>query len=352
MDDLSVASTASRTAEPVAHGGDLDAARRRFSGAPEPWIDLSTGINPVPWPVPSLNGAVWSRLPQASDELALREAAARRYGVGYVERVVAAPGTQALIQIVPRLRPASRVAIVGPTYGEHVQCWRREGHAVSEVATISSARDADVIVLVNPDNPTGRVIGREELTRLGSELAARGGLLVVDEAFADALADDVSVAGAGGEATIVLRSFGKIYGLAGVRLGFAIAPPELAKRLVAWLGPWAVSGPALKIGRCALADEAWLTTTRERLASDARRLDSMLVTAGGSVLGGTPLFRLVAFEHAWDVAANLGRRGIHVRQFQHQPTWLRFGLPGAESEWTRLGAALGLKLEQIEAPDR
>ena len=326
--------------EPVVHGGDLDAARHRFPDAPEPWIDLSTGINPVPWPVPVLDDAILSRLPQASDELALRQAAARRYAVPDVDRVVAAPGTQALIQIVPRLMARSRVAIVGPTYGEHLQCWLRQGHAVHEVATVAEAGCADVVVLVNPDNPTGRRVGRDELLRLATELGRRNGLLVADEAFTDAVEGDIGLASIASEAILVLRSFGKIYGLAGLRLGFAVAPPALARRLREWLGPWAVSGPAIEIGRRALADDDWLAAARLRLAADAARLDDILRRSGGTIIGGTPLFRLVRHERAGHLADGLGRHGIHVRRFGHQPAWLRFGLPGAQSEWDRLRQAL------------
>lgn len=326
--------------EPVVHGGDLDAARRRFPDAPGPWIDLSTGINPVPWPVPELDAAVWSRLPQACEELALRQAAARRFGVRDADRVVAAPGTQALIQIIPRLVPHASVAIVGPTYGEHLQCWTREGHAVREVTAVAQAGCADVVVLVDPDNPTGRKAARNELLRLATDLGRRNGLLVVDEAFADAAPPDVSLAPAASEAILVLRSFGKIYGLAGVRLGFAVAPPALARRLREWLGPWAVSGPAIEIGRRALADDDWLAATRLRLQADAEKLDGMLRRAGATIIGGTPLFRLARHERAGRLADVLGRQGIHVRRFAHEPAWLRFGLPGAECEWARLADAL------------
>lgn len=332
-------------AQPIVHGGDLDAARAAFPNAPEPWIDLSTGINPHPYPVPEFDGDVWTRLPQGSDLRKLQQVAAHRYGAARPELVVPAPGTQALIQVLPRLMPPSRVAIVGPTYAEHAAAWRREGHDVNEVLDLDERGEANVVVLVNPDNPTGRLIPAQRLAALAEALLARDGLLVVDEAFADVLTADTSLVPGLPAATVVLRSFGKAYGLAGLRLGFAVAQEDLADRLRAALGPWAVSGPALAIGAAALADDVWLHETRERLQEDSRRLDAVLATGGCEVLGGTPLFHLVRHPTASCVADSLARAGIHVRRFQAMPSWLRFGLPGSEDAWRRLELALRGVLE-------
>jgi cobalamin biosynthesis protein CobC len=320
--------------EPVAHGGDLGAIRRRFPEATQPWIDLSTGINPVAYPVRQLPPESWSRLPTREGGHALLAAAARRYGIADPATIAAAPGTQALIQLLPRLVPKARVAIVGPTYAEHEVCWRRAGHDVSVVPDIVEASGADIVVVVNPDNPTGRLVPPQELR------AVETALLVVDEAFIDLLPTDASVAGDLPANTVVLRSFGKTYGLAGVRLGFAVAPPRFARRLRDELGPWAVSGLALEIGRLALDDAAWLQAAATRLAKDQARLDTLLIAAGFTVLGGTTLFRLGEHAEARRMIDLLGRQGIHVRAFGHQPTWLRFGLPANEEEFRRLTIAL------------
>jgi cobalamin biosynthetic protein CobC len=322
--------TATGTAEPLAHGGDLGAIRWRFPEAPEPWIDLSTGINPVPYPTVDLVAETWSRLPTRQQERALVEAAAVRYGVRDPATIVAAPGTQALIQLLPRLVARSRVAVLGPTYEEHAHCWARQGH---DVAIVSDFERADVTIVVNPNNPTGKLLPPEMLRH-------DRGLLIVDEAFVDFLAPSASLSGNPPGNTVVLRSFGKAYGLAGVRLGFAIAEKRIADRIRDELGPWAVSGPALEIGRRALADSAWLHAATVRLAADRRRLDALLVSAGFAILGGTPLFCLACHPDAGRLVEKLGRRGIHVRRFVHEPHWLRFGLPAGESEFVRLGAAL------------
>ena len=319
--------------EPVAHGGDLGAIRRRFPEAAQPWIDLSTGINPVAYPVGGLPPEIWSRLPTHEALQALLGAAARRYGVADPATIVAAPGTQALIQLLPRLVPKSRVTIVGPTYAEHEVCWRRAGHDVAIVPDIVEASGADIVVVVNPDNPTGRLIPPQALR------AVETALLVVDEAFIDLLPTDASLAGALPGNAVVLRSFGKTYGLAGVRLGFAIAPPRFARRLRDELGPWAVAGPTLEIGRLALDDEAWLQMAAERLAKDQERLDALLIAAGFTILGGTTLFRLGEHADARRMIDLLGQQGIHVRAFGHRPTWLRFGLPANAEEFRRLATA-------------
>src|SRR5262249_29509692 len=239
--------------------------------------------NPVPYPVGALGEDAWSRLPSRDDEHALLASAARRYGVRDEATILAAPGTQALIQLLPRLVPKSRVAVLGPAYGEHEACWARQGHDVQVVDDISRLGNADVVVVVNPNNPTGTLL---------KTFPTPNRLLVVDEAFADFLPADASLAGKLPPRTIVLRSFGKAYGLAGLRLGFAIAEREVIARLRGELGPWAVSGPALAIGRRALADDDWLSATRERLAADSARLDGLLRAAGFEILGGTVLFRL------------------------------------------------------------
>ncbi|TCR64124.1 L-threonine O-3-phosphate decarboxylase [Bosea sp. BK604] len=322
----------------VWHGGDLATAKALFPEAPEPWIDLSTGINPIPYPVPALPLSLWQRLPGKAEEAALLEAARKAYRVAAGAGLVAAPGTQILIEALPRIAGEGPVAVLGPTYAEHALSWRKAGASVREIATPDDAGDAPVVVLVNPNNPDGRVIGREALASLARRLAERGGLLIIDEAFVDFTPRD-SLIPELPPSTLVLRSFGKTYGLAGLRLGFAVAEPRLTDALRTALGPWSVAGPALHVGALALADRAWLDAAARARAADAIRLDTLLAPHG-RIVGGTALYRLLATPDASALFAHLGRNGIYARRFQNDASWLRFGLPGDEPAWVRLGEAL------------
>ncbi|MFN3075588.1 MAG: threonine-phosphate decarboxylase CobD [Alphaproteobacteria bacterium] len=336
---------------PPRHGGNLVDAERRYGRPALPWLDLSTGINPRPYPVRILPETLWHRLPEEDAETSLTRTAARFYGLAPGAEVVAAPGTQSLIQWLPRLRSPGRVAILGPTYSEHAAAWTLAGHRVQEVATLAEIGNAEVVVVVNPNNPDGRHIPPPPLAEMARILARRGGFLVVDEAFADASpAPDMSLI-RGCPGMVVLRSFGKFFGLAGVRLGFAIAQPPLAAALRSALGPWAVSAPAMAIGTMALADEAWATANRRWLAEMANRLEQTLVGVGFEPVGGTELFRLVRAPWAGEVCRSLGHRGILVRSFPQAPDWLRFGVPASEHDLDRLHLALAEAMDALDTHD-
>ncbi len=330
---------ASGLSHPV-HGGDLDIIRRQFPAAPKPWIDLSTGINPRPYPVPDLPVEAWMRLPSRADEMAVCDVAAAHYGVE-ADRLVPAPGSQAIIQWMPRLRSRSRVAIAGPTYGEHAWNWAAAGHTV-ELVDWGQKLPAgfDVVVVTRPNNPDGRIVPVDRLAGWAAELERRGGWLVVDEAFADALPAPSVAREIASPALVALRSFGKFFGLAGCRLGFAIAGPKLRDTLRAALGPWCAPGPALAIARRAFADRTWIAQTRSELARDAALLDATAAQAGLTLVGGTPLFRLYACVDAEARFTALGAAGILVRRFPDLSGWLRLGLPATTADRSRLLAAL------------
>ncbi len=319
------------------HGGDLGAARAMFPDAPEPWIDLSTGINPVSYPVAELPQEDWTRLPSAQEQEDLLAAAAARYGAPSADCVVAAPGTQALLQWLPRLFPAADATVLGFTYAEHARCWAAGGATVRHVATLRELTGAGAAVVVNPNNPDGAICTRDELLLLAEGRSRQGGVLVVDEAFMDLMPDGASVAADVGRAPglIVLRSFGKTYGLAGVRLGFAIAETGIAARLRAALGPWAVAGPAITLGRRALRDAAWLAETGRRLMVDRERLEDLLERTGLTCIGGTPLFVLASHPEAHAVFRRLAELGVLTRGFRDRPDRLRFGIP-APAQWASL----------------
>ena len=319
------------------HGGAIAAAAHSFGIPASDWLDLSTGISPLSFPVPPLPAQTWHSLPDAAAVTRLQTVAAAYYCAPGPACVLPVAGTQAAIQWLPRiLGPAQDTAILAPTYAEHARAWIAAGHRVHLVARAEDVPAVcRTVVIVNPNNPDGRVLTPAQLLALAEHRC-----VVVDEAFADGM-PEVSVAGRCERAPlIVLRSVGKFFGLAGLRLGFVIAEPALIGRLAEAQGPWAVSGPALAIGIEALADSRWIATARDTLASVARRLDRLLAAAGLAVIGGTDLFRLVADADAAALFEHLARTGILVRPFTDQPHWLRFGLPGDDASFARLEAAL------------
>lgn len=325
--------------DPITHGGNLSRARALFPQAPEPWIDLSTGISPYSYPHSAIPANVFARLPEPDAVRRLKEIAAEAYGAPSAAHVVAAPGTQILLPIIAGLCQGARsAAILSPTYAEHARAARLAGLAVLETGDPAELAAADLVVVVNPNNPTGRVIPRCDLLELAGRMRTKGGLLVVDEAFNDVSAAGSIADAAGDGGLVVLRSFGKFYGMAGLRLGFAITHPALAAQIETTLGPWAVSGPALHIAREALSDTAWQAATRQRLAEDAVRLDHLLAAAGISVYGGTSLFRFIRDSRAQSLFRHFGERGIITRRFDERPDDLRIGLPGP-GDWARVEEA-------------
>ena len=324
------------------HGGSLGEARAAYGEPAEGWLDLSTGINPYAYGL-ALSPDVLARLPDPADLRRLEAVARDAYRAPGHAAVAAGPGTQGLVQILPFLFAARRVAVVGPTYSEHAAAWARAGHQVTEAPDLEATR-TDIVVLVNPNNPDGRITPKETVLDLAGHLECRGGLLIVDEAFAD-VAPAVSVADAAGRpGLLVLRSFGKFYGLAGVRLGFALGPEDIIARLRDCLGPWPVSGPALAAGLAALADHAWTASMRVQLAAAALALDARLARHGLAVVGGTSLFRLVETRDASWLHHVLAHQGVWTRYFAQWPYWLRIGLPPGHAGLDRLDRALARAL--------
>lgn len=327
--------TSSQDHGPQDHGGNIDAAIARF-GAGE-WIDLSTGINRRAYPLPALTVDAWRGLPTISAQAGLVAAAARAWGAASGLAGVALAGAQAAIEMVPRLRPAGVARVLTPTYNEHAACLSADRWDVQDCGALDDLAGADLAVVVNPNNPDGRCWTPEALIAL----AGRVGLLVVDESFADAQPALSLLPHACPKNLLILRSFGKFYGLAGLRLGFAFGAPPLIDDLARLAGPWPVSGPAIEIGCAALADAGWADAMRAHLTADALRADGLAQGAGWSCVGGTPLFRLYDTPDARAARDRLARHHIWSRIFPYSSRWLRLGLPGSEAEWNRLAAALG-----------
>lgn len=326
------------------HGGDLSDALAlvgsdKIMGADD-WLDLSTGISPFSYPVPSLPEEVWSRLPGRVEMDALTEAACAYYRAPGAAHIVAGPGSQAIIERLPELFAKKSVAIVAPTYGGHAAAWKRAGHPVREVAKLNDPGADEITVLVNPNNPDGRRVSRDALEKACEERQRAGGWLIIDEAFGDTEPELGSAELCRSHNVVVLRSLGKFFGLAGLRLGFAVAPLTMATKLRAALGDWPVSGPALAIGTECLRDEDWHEKQGVRLAAAAKRLDTMLSGARLKVAGGTTLFRLVETAEASRLFADLLAHRIYVRRFDYNPDWLRIGIPGDDGAFKRMESAL------------
>jgi cobalamin biosynthesis protein CobC len=323
------------------HGGDLSEAKSHFGGASDDWLDLSTGINPTAYPHAAPPDDFITRLPEKAHCDALIAAARIAYAVPGESAVVAAPGTQALIQWLPHLAPAGDVAVLGPTYSEHALAFRAQGRRVSEPASLDAVpSEACHLVVVNPNNPDGRILPRETLQALARKMQGRGGWLIIDEAFVDTCPEHSAAQLCVEHPVVILRSFGKFFGLAGLRLGFAVTREEIGRKIAGALGQWAVSGQALAIGRQALEDREWQATMRDQLARQAASLDLVLTQAGMSLVGGTSLYRLVRIGNAQHWHHELARRLIWVRRFDWAGDLLRFGLPRDARDLARLERAL------------
>lgn len=324
----------------LVHGGALGAMAKAFPDAPRPWLDLSTGVNPWPYPFDDLPRGAFTALPDPSAEDAARAAMARAWGAA-PDTIALTPGAEAAMRRLPFLLGARHVGILGPTYSGHESAWRLAG------ATVETTRDIppdlarfSAFVVVNPNNPDGRAHAPEQLAQLHARLGRNGGALIVDESFGD-LEPSASLAPfSTRDGLIVLKSFGKFFGLPGLRLGALLASPAIVARMKDALGAWPVSGPALAIARRAYEDAAWAAATRARLAAAAAALDETLQKAGARIAGGTTLFRLIDVNDAHVTWRRLAEKGVYVRRFAWSPRLLRIGLPSDARGHERLGEAL------------
>jgi len=329
--------SASYPTKKLHHGGQCRAATMRYNIPLADWIDLSTGINPNGWPVKDIPSDSWQRLPEDDDELV--EVACQYYGAPTLLPVA---GSQAAIQALPRLREfshvASRVCVLSPSYAEHAHAWQRANHRVKAVTPeqINDALpDTDVLVIINPNNPTGAVFSVEQLLDWHTQLAQHGGWLIVDEAFMDATPEQSVASYTDRPGLIVLRSLGKFFGLAGTRVGFVCSHETLLAQLDALLGPWPISTASRWVAIQTLRDTTWQEQTRLNLASVSKRLHALLTKHGLTPDGGCVFFQWVCTPQAETIHEKLARQGILTRLFSVAQS-LRFGLPGVEFEWGRL----------------
>ncbi len=320
------------------HGGRLREAMAAFPDAPRPWLDLSTGINPEPWSGQRAPADALRRLPDPLELAELETVAARAFGVADPGRVVATSGAEAALRLLPGLIGGGEVALLAPIYGGHAESWA--GSTPNLITSLDDLRalGADVLVLVNPNNPDGRRIERSALAALAAERSDAGRWTVVDESFGE-VASELSVADLEIDRLVILRSFGKFYGLPGVRLGFLIGNNVFMREFRALLGDWPVGADALAMGLEAYGDDAWKALTRTWLATQASAVDAVLTKAGLKPLGGCDLFRWVEAPDALGLFSRLCAQGVLTRPFADRLDRLRIGLP-SRNEFNRFEQVL------------
>ncbi len=327
------------------HGGNFMAAAKAYGFDYADIIDLSTGIAPYPYPLDGvdMSGQHWRDLPQTETEQALIAAMKTHWGCDSSAGLLLAPGSGVVISLAALLRSKTTVLCPDPSYSEHKIAWAHNGHQIKpypagQIPQLTA--DAHVVITVQPGNPTGQINRPEEWDFMIDQMAERDGMLIVDEAFIDLMPDLSMASRAGRKGLLVIRSFGKFYGLAGLRLGAVMGHGDDITRLRQMLGPWAVSTPALEIGLKAISDHAWADEQRQRLSQDMARLTAMLTEAGFASCGGTDLYSLINLDDASALHNHLAKHGIWTRIFDYNPHWMRFGLPADEDQWQRLLSAL------------
>lgn len=315
------------------HGGHILEATNKYNIPKQDWVDLSTGINPNGYPIPVIPAECWQRLPEAADGLL---AAAKQYY--QCEHILPVAGSQAAIQTLPLLRDKSRVGVLNPAYAEHGYSWKKAGHEVielSEESIDSTCSQLDVLIIINPNNPTGQRFSKQQLLKWHENLASRKGWLIIDEAFIDSTSEQSLCTLPVSTGLIILRSIGKFFGLAGIRCGFVIASNCLLDTLAEKLGPWAISHPSRYVATLALLDTNWQMTTQKELTQQSKKLLLLLDEYGLNPTGNTDLFVWIKTPKAHTIYQSLAQQGILTRLYK-EPASLRFGLPKNEQQWERL----------------
>jgi cobalamin biosynthesis protein CobC len=318
------------------HGGNLKQAAQQYGIPLASWLDLSTGINPNHYPIPEIPLSAWHQLPEDHDDLI--EAACQYYGCA---SALPTAGSQAAIQLLPKLRSTCHIAMLRTMYQEHAHAWIKHGHHVTffeAPPNIDVLEQADVVLVCNPNNPTGERFSKDTLLQWHQKLARKGAWLIVDEAFMDATPEDSIAKHTHLEGLFVLRSLGKFFGLAGARVGFLLTQHPYLTLAQELIGPWSLTGASRYIATQALLDYHWQDNTRKKLISDSQKLQKMLTLNGLLPIGSTALFQYMANPQALAIQNQLAQHGVWIRAF-NQPHAIRLGLP-PEGGWEKLDQAL------------
>ena len=317
------------------HGGRLSAARQRYETR-LPWIDLSTGINPLAWPGTAMITPDWQSLPDPAALADLEQAAAAHFGVS-PDHICALPGSETGLRLLGHLIDTPACHIL-PSYRTHAQAFPNS----RPLQQPEDAPPGTALLLANPNNPDGRLYTQAQMQQLLAQQERGGGWLIVDEAFADCMPGaSMAAEVADHRRLLIFRSFGKFFGLAGVRLGFLLAPSPIIAACRRLLGDWPLSAAAIDFGRAAYRDYGWIDETIATLSTRAASLDVLLIRHGFIPRGDCPLFRLIDTPNAVRLFDRLARHAILTRPFEDYPHWLRFGLPADDAAMARLDEALG-----------
>ena len=317
----------------IQHGGDIDLAIKKYGGQRKDWIDLSTGINRTSYPWQESVKVHLRDLPGSKLLMSLEEAASRAYKIAVATETVAISGAQQIINLLPiHLKKYSSVAILGPTYNEYEKAFKSSNLRTNTVAEISNLSCNDIAIIVNPNNPTGKVITEEELEDLSKKVE----ILIIDESFKMFSSRKTQNL----DNLIQINSLGKFFGLAGVRLGFVSGPSDFIKSVRKMLGPWPISSLAAEIGLVALSDKIWISQMEKILLAGSTALHAACNSKNWRLVGKTNLFHTYATSNCFEVEEQFAAHGIWVRTFDYSETWVRIGIPTSEYELTRVKKAL------------
>ena len=299
------------------------------------WLDVSTPVNPRPYPVPAVDPACWHEWP--SDDDGLLPAAAGYYGN---ERLLAVGGVSAATRALPHLFPPAALACLTPMDDAHSAAWHRAGHPLRRLPTLARALAAATpkVLIANPNPLTAMTLPRATLLAAAGELDKRGGWLIVDETLADAdPANSVAQFAGRNDAPrlIVLRSLAPFFGLPGARVGFVLGATDKLDKLSQLLGSYTLATPSRAVARSALLDTVWQARAREQLALSSLRLCAALAPLGETQ--ATALFCSVATPHVDGLVEHFAAGSIRPHAAHGV---VRFALPRSDAEWRRLSTAI------------
>ena len=259
------------------HGGDIVSASQKHNIPIDKWLDLSTGINPCGYPIPAVHDHFFRSMPYQSR--AFSKAVSSYYGF---ENFLATNGSQQVIQVLPSLLEPMSVLLPEFGYQEHRHAWMLNGNYIESYPAFDpctakktiekklSEKKPFHLVIINPNNPTGMCFDPSQLALWADQLS-KGAKLIIDEAFIDAVPQHSVLVNSFSENMLVLRSFGKFFGLAGLRLGFTFASPDIINTLKQKVGIWDVNGPAQAIATEALCDNLWISNSLSEIQLNAEK---------------------------------------------------------------------------------